>query len=140
MITEISNMKKETVRLLLAPTRWICLELLDLFLLQTGMKYPDLTEIGKGAMITMRKASTIAWKSKNVYHLLWDEIIPSQMSARDFCSAIFINNLHWRWSRECKNSVWLSRRFQWRCSNYKCRWHTLRNNQACQQGAHWSFL
>ena len=33
------------------------------------MKYPDLTEIGKGAMITTRKASDIAWKSKTVYHL-----------------------------------------------------------------------
>ena len=123
MITEIPNMKKETVRLLLAPTGWIWLELLNLFLVQTGMKYPHLTEIGKGAMITTRKASNIAWKSKTVYHLLrssptarcpcvwsWkmfgDEIIPSQTFARDFCSAIFINNLHWRWSRESAKTLY----------------------------------
>ena len=34
------------------------------------MKYPDLTEIGKGAMIMTRKASNIAWKSKTVHYLL----------------------------------------------------------------------
>ena len=39
-------------------------------LVQTGMKYPDLTEIGKGAMITVRKASDYAWKSKTVYRFL----------------------------------------------------------------------
>ena len=55
-------MKKETVRLLLA--------LLNLLLVQTGMNYPELMEIGKGAMITTRKTSHIAWKSKTVYHLL----------------------------------------------------------------------
>ena len=37
---------------------------------KSGMKYSDLTEIGKGAMITTRKASHIAWKSKTVYDLL----------------------------------------------------------------------
>ena len=42
----------------------------EFILVQTGMKYSDLTEIGKGAMITTRKASKIAWKSKTVYHLL----------------------------------------------------------------------
>ena len=63
-------MKKETVRLLLAPTGWICLELVDLLLLQTGIKYPDLTEIGKGEVITTRKASHIAWKSKTVHIFL----------------------------------------------------------------------
>ena len=53
-------------RLLIAPTGWICLELLNLWLnlVQTGMKYPDLTTIWKGAMITTRKVSNIAWKSK----------------------------------------------------------------------------
>ena len=70
MITKISNMNKETVRLLLAPAGWICLELLNLLLAQTGMKYPDVTEIGKGAMIMLRKPSDIAWKSKNVYRFL----------------------------------------------------------------------
>ena len=35
-----------------------------------------------------------------------DEIIPSQTSARDFCSAIFINNLHWRWSRESAKTLY----------------------------------
>ena len=34
------------------------------------MKYPDLTEIGKGAIITTRKASHFASKRKTVYHLL----------------------------------------------------------------------
>ena len=34
------------------------------------MKYPDLTEIGKGAMITRRKALDIAWKTKAVYRFL----------------------------------------------------------------------
>ena len=34
-----------------------------------------------------------------------DEIIPSQTSARDFCSAIFINNRHWRWSRESAKTL-----------------------------------
>ena len=34
------------------------------------MKYPDLTEIGKGAMIMARKASDIAWKNKTVYRFL----------------------------------------------------------------------
>ena len=34
------------------------------------MKYRDLTEIGKGAMITTRKASDMAWKIKTVYLLL----------------------------------------------------------------------
>ena len=63
-------MKKEAVRLLLAPTGSICLELLNLLLVQTGMKYHDLTEIGKGAMITPRKDSDIAWKSKTVYRFL----------------------------------------------------------------------
>ena len=42
----------------------------EFILVQTGMKYPDLTEIEKGAMITTRKASNIAWKSETVYHLL----------------------------------------------------------------------
>ena len=42
----------------------------EFILVQTGMKYPDLTEIGKGAMITTRKVSNIAWKCKTVYHLL----------------------------------------------------------------------
>ena len=55
MITEISNMKKETVSLLLAPTGPICLNLLNLFLIQTGMKYPDPTEIGKGAWLQREK-------------------------------------------------------------------------------------
>ena len=63
-------MNKETVRLLLAPTGLICLELLNLLQVQTGMKYPDLMEIGKGAMIMPRKASDIAWNSKTVYHFL----------------------------------------------------------------------
>ena len=80
IITEISNMKKETVRLLLAPTGWICLELLNLLLVQTGMKYPDLTEIGKGAMITTRKASDIAWKSKAVYRFLRSPPQPDTLS------------------------------------------------------------
>ena len=57
-----SNMKKETVRFLLA--------LLNLLLVQTGMKYPELMEIGKGAIITTRKTSHIAWNGKTVYHLL----------------------------------------------------------------------
>ena len=35
-----------------------------------------------------------------------DEIISSQTSARDFCSAIFINNLHWRWSRESAKTLY----------------------------------
>ena len=35
-----------------------------------------------------------------------DEIITSQTSARDFCSAIFINNLHWRWSRESAKTLY----------------------------------
>ena len=35
-----------------------------------------------------------------------DEIIPSQTSVRDFCSAIFINNLHWRWSRESAKTLY----------------------------------
>ena len=39
-------------------------------LVQTGMKYRDLMEIEKGAMITTRKALDIAWKSKTVYHFL----------------------------------------------------------------------
>ena len=66
MITKISSVKKETVRLLIAPTGWICLELLNLLLnlVQTGMKYPDLMTIWKGAMITTKKVSHIAWKSK----------------------------------------------------------------------------
>ena len=34
------------------------------------MMYPDLTEIGKGAMITTRKASDIDWTSKTVYRFL----------------------------------------------------------------------
>ena len=63
-------MKKETLRPLLAPAGWICLELLDLLLVPTGIKYPDLTEIGKGAVITTRKASHITWKSKTVYIFL----------------------------------------------------------------------
>ena len=49
-------MKKEMVRLSLAPTGWICLKLLNLLLVHTGMKYPYLTDVGKGTMITMRKA------------------------------------------------------------------------------------
>ena len=35
-----------------------------------------------------------------------DEIIPWQTSARDFCSAVFINNLHWRWSRESAKTLY----------------------------------
>ena len=35
-----------------------------------------------------------------------DEIIPSQTSARDFCSAVSINNLHWRWSRESAETLY----------------------------------
>ena len=35
-----------------------------------------------------------------------DEIIPSQTSERDFCSAIFINNLHWRRSRESAKTLY----------------------------------
>ena len=70
MIIEISNITKETIRLLLAPTGLVSGKLLNLLLVQTGMKYSDLTEIGKGAMITTRKASHIAWKSKTVYDLL----------------------------------------------------------------------
>ena len=34
-----------------------------------------------------------------------DEIIPSQTSARNFCSAIFITNLLWRWSRESPKTL-----------------------------------
>ena len=37
-------------------------------LVQTEMKYPDLTEIEKGAMISKIKASHISWKIKNAYH------------------------------------------------------------------------
>ena len=77
---KLSNMKKETVRLLLTPTVWICLELLNLFLVQTGMKYADLTEIGKGGIITTRKASHIAWKSNFVYHLLRSHTIPDTLA------------------------------------------------------------
>ena len=62
--------EKRNGKVLLAATGWIYLELLNLFLVQTGMKYPDLTEIGKGSMITTRKALSIAWKSKTVYPLL----------------------------------------------------------------------
>ena len=49
-------------------------------LVQTGVKYPDLTEIGKGAMITMRKASDIAWKSKAVYGFLRSPPQPDTLS------------------------------------------------------------
>ena len=35
-----------------------------------------------------------------------DEIIPSQTSARNFCSAVSINNLHWRWSRESAETLY----------------------------------
>ena len=56
MITEISNMKKEKVRLLLAPAGWICLELLNLLLVQISIKYPDQTEIRKVAMVVTRKS------------------------------------------------------------------------------------
>ena len=62
--------EKRNGKALLAPTGWICLELVDLLLVQTGIKYPDLTEIGKGAVINTRKASHIAWKSKTVYIFL----------------------------------------------------------------------
>ena len=62
-------MKKETVRFLIAPTGWICLEPLNSMLVKSGMKYPNITKIGKGAMI-MGKASGVAWKSKTVYCLL----------------------------------------------------------------------
>ena len=62
-------MKKETVRFLIAPTGWICLEPLNSMLVKSGMKYPSITKIGKGAMI-MGKASDVAWKSKTVYCLL----------------------------------------------------------------------
>ena len=62
-------MKKETVRFLIAPTGWICLEPLNSMLVKSGMKYPNITKIGKGAMI-MGKASDVAWKSKTVYCLL----------------------------------------------------------------------
>ena len=56
-----------------------------------------------------------------------DKIIPSQTSARDFCPAIFIDNLHWRWSREYAKTLygWLLRKFQWRCFHYKSRWHII---------------
>ena len=35
-----------------------------------------------------------------------DEIIPSKTSAKDFCSAIFINNQHWRWSRDSAKTLY----------------------------------
>ena len=80
MITKTSNMKKETVRLLLAPTGWICLELLNLYLVQTGMKYPKKNEIGKRAKITTRRASHIAWKNKTVHHLLRSPPLPDTLA------------------------------------------------------------
>ena len=40
------------------------------------MKYPELTEIGKGAMITMKKT----WKSKTVYHLLRSPTQPDTLA------------------------------------------------------------
>ena len=85
-----------TVTLLFAPTGWICEELLNILLVETGIKYPCLTEIGKGEMIRTTKS--------------W--ILPGRVR-------LFV--------------VFLDLR-------YKCRWYTLRNNQACQQRAYWSFL
>ena len=46
------------------------------------MKYPDLTEIGKGPIITTRKASDIAWKSKAVYRFLRLPPQPDTLSYR----------------------------------------------------------
>ena len=52
-------MKKETVRLLFVPTGSICLELLNLLLVETEIKYPYLTEIGKRAMINTTKPGVL---------------------------------------------------------------------------------
>ena len=96
------------------------------------MKYPDLTEIGKGAMITTRKASDIAWKSKAVYRFLRSPPQPDTLSHEHE------KFLEVGLSPQKRNLN--LQKFEWKCSNYKCRWHTVQNNQACQQGAHWSFL
>ena len=55
----------------------------ELLLVQTRMKYPDLTEIGKGAIITTRKASDIAWKSKAIYRFLRSPPQPDTLAYED---------------------------------------------------------
>ena len=82
----MSNVKKETVRFLLAPTGWICLEPLNLMLVKSGMKYPNITKIGKGAMI-MGKASDVTWKSMTVYCLLR---LPPQLGIFVYDGEIFL--------------------------------------------------
>ena len=86
--------------------RMIYLELLNLFLVQTGMKYPDLTETGKGAINTMRKASHIAWKRKTVYHLLRpppqldtlpnevEKSLEMRLSPRNVCKGFLFRNIY----------------------------------------------
>ena len=55
MITWVPKIKKEMVGFLFVLTGWIYLELLSLLLVETGIKYDYLTEIGKGATITTTK-------------------------------------------------------------------------------------
>ena len=47
------------------------------------MKYLDLREIGKGAMITMTKASDIVSEGKTVYHLLRTPQQPDTLAYED---------------------------------------------------------
>ena len=96
----MSNMKKETVRLLFAPKWWICLELLNLLLAQTGMTYPYLTEIGKGYC-----------QGRSLHRLLRSSPQPDTLTyeGETFLEMrLSPKKRQWRWGRESAKPLYAS--------------------------------